>query len=59
VEAEVKGVESLTEEEVAVKAEWRRFTGEYKLKVLRKAEQCEQPGEIGGLLTREGLYCPI
>jgi transposase len=52
-------VESLTEEEVAVKAEWRRFTGEYKLKVLRKAEQCEQPGEIGGLLTREGLYCPI
>jgi hypothetical protein len=31
-------------------------TGEYKLKVLRKAEQCEQPGEIGGLLRREGLY---
>ncbi len=31
-------------------------TGEYKLKVLRKAEQCEQPGEIGGLLRREVLY---
>ena len=38
------------------KAERRRFTAEYKLKVLREADHCEQPGEIGALLRREGLY---
>lgn len=38
------------------KAERRRFTGEYKLRVLREADRCKQPGEIGGLLRREGLY---
>jgi transposase len=38
------------------KAERRRFMAEYKLKVLREADHCEQPGEIGALLRREGLY---
>ena len=38
------------------KAERRRFTAEYKGKVLREADQCKQPGEIGALLRREGLY---
>ena len=38
------------------KAERRRFTAEYKLKVLREADRCKQPGEIGALLRREGLY---
>jgi len=38
------------------KAERRRFTAEYKLKVLGEADHCEQPGEIGALLRREGLY---
>ena len=41
---------------MAAKAERRRFTAEYKGKVLREADQCEQPGEIGALLRREGLY---
>lgn len=44
------------EVEVAAKAGRRRFTGEYKLKVLREAEKCTQAGEIGALLRREGLY---
>jgi transposase len=47
---------SLTEVEVVAKAERRRFTAEYKGKVLREADQCKQPGEIGALLRREGLY---
>jgi transposase len=47
---------SLTEVEVVAKAERRRFTAEYKRKVLREADQCKQPGEIGALLRREGLY---
>lgn len=44
------------EVEVVGKAVRRRFTAEYKLKVLRQADQCKRPGEIGGLLRREGLY---
>src|SRR3989304_5955459 len=38
------------------KATRRRFSAEYKLKVLRAAEACTRPGEIGALLRREGLY---
>lgn len=50
------GLKSLTEVEVVAKAERRRFTADYKLKVLREADDCKQSGEIGGLLRREGLY---
>jgi hypothetical protein len=32
------------EEEVAVKAEWRRFTGEYKLKVCARRSSASSPG---------------
>jgi transposase-like protein len=42
--------------EVVAKATRRRFTAEYKLKVLREADACRKPGEIGALLRREGLY---
>lgn len=38
------------------KAERRRFTAEYKIKVLRQADSCSRLGEIGALLRREGLY---
>lgn len=34
----------------------RRFTAEYKLRVVREADACTRPGEIGALLRREGLY---
>jgi transposase-like protein len=34
----------------------RRFTAEYKLAVLREADACSEPGQIGALLRREGLY---
>jgi transposase len=44
------------EVEVMAKATRRRFSAEYKLKILREAEVCTQPGEIGALLRREGLY---
>jgi transposase len=56
VETASDGTKSLTEVEVLAKAERRRFTAEYKLKVLREADHCKQPGEIGALLRREGLY---
>jgi transposase len=34
----------------------RRFTAEYKLRILREADACQRPGEVGALLRREGLY---
>jgi transposase len=34
----------------------RTFTAAYKLRILREAEACTRPGEIGALLRREGLY---
>ena len=45
-----------TEVEVLAKATRRRFAAEYKLKILRAAEACTHPGELGALLRREGLY---
>jgi len=42
--------------EVRERAARRRFTAEYKLQVLRQAEQCGGVGELGALLRREGLY---
>lgn len=42
--------------EVPEKAERRRFTPEYKLRILEEADACREPGETGALLRREGLY---
>src|SRR5574341_229622 len=42
--------------EVVVKAQRRRFTAEYKHRILQEADACTHPGEIGALLRREGLY---
>ena len=42
--------------EVPEKAVRRRFTAEYKLSILRQAEVCREPGGVGVLLRREGLY---
>jgi len=42
--------------ELVEQARRRRFTAEYKLAVLREADGCTQPGEVGALLRREGLY---
>lgn len=42
--------------EVVAKAERRRFSAEYKQRIVREADRCTKPGEIGVLLRREGLY---
>jgi transposase len=42
--------------EVTSKAKRRRFTADYKRKVLQEADACTEPGQIGSLLRREGLY---
>ena len=42
--------------EVPEKARRRLFSTSYKLKILADTDRCSQPGEIGKLLRREGLY---
>jgi transposase len=42
--------------ELAERATRRRFTGEYKLRMLREADAATRAGEIGAMLRREGLY---
>jgi len=44
------------EVEVVAKATRRKYSAEYKLAVLREADGCTKPGEIGALLRREGLH---
>ena len=34
----------------------RRFTLEYKAKIVAEADACTEPGMLGELLRREGLY---
>jgi len=52
-----KGGRGAPDPEVTDKPERRRFTAEYKLKIVREAEACdERSGELGRLLRREGLY---
>lgn len=40
-------------------AQRRRFTAEYKLRVVRAAEACHGQGEIGALLRRERIYSSL
>jgi len=42
--------------ELVEQAKRRSFTAEYKARILREADACTRPGEIGELLRREGLY---
>lgn len=47
---------SAPDPEVPEKAKRRRFTADYKLRIVQAAERCTQTGEVGALLRREGLY---
>lgn len=42
--------------EVSAKATRRTFSAKYKARILREADACTEPGEVGALLRREGLY---
>jgi transposase-like protein len=49
-------VKSAPDPEVPEKKPRRKFTAKYKLRILAQADACTQPGQIGALLRREGLY---
>ena len=42
--------------EVVAQPKRRRFTAAYKARMVEEAQRCTEPGEIGALLRREGLY---
>ncbi len=42
--------------EVVDKPSRRRFAPSYKLRMVEEADRCTDPGEVGRLLRREGLY---
>jgi len=42
-------------EKVVARPTRRRFSAEYKLRILQATDHCA-PGEVGALLRREGLY---
>ena len=50
------GAAGVPDPELVQRARRRRFTAEYKLGILRESDACTEPGQIGALLRREGLY---
>jgi transposase len=49
-------VEVTPDPEVAALPKRRQFSAAYKRRIVRKANACQVPGEVGVLLRREGLY---
>ena len=47
---------SVPDPEVVPVAKRRQFTTEEKLCMLKEADACTEPGEIGALVRREGIY---
>jgi transposase-like protein len=52
----VPGPEQVPDPELVEQAKRRSFTAGYKARILAEADACTQPGEVGELLRREGLY---
>jgi transposase-like protein len=46
----------LPDPEVVPTAKRRQFSAAYKQRIVEEADDCSEPGEVGGLLRREGLY---
>ena len=47
---------NIPDPEMVPKAKRRKFSAEYKRRILEEADNCAEPGQIGALLRREGLY---
>jgi transposase-like protein len=47
------------ETEVVAKAQRRKYTAEYKQRILAEASGCRSSSEVGALLRREGLYSSL
>ncbi|MBN4056414.1 transposase, partial [Rhodothermus sp. AH-315-K08] len=49
-------LEERKETEVVPRAQRRRFSQKYKLRIVAEADGCRKPGEVGALLRREGIH---
>jgi transposase len=49
----------MSDPEVELRAVRRHYTTEYKLRILDEIDHATEPGEIGAILRREGLYSQI
>jgi transposase-like protein len=47
---------AIPDPEVQARPQRRRFPAAYKARIVEEAEACTEPGAVGGLLRREGLY---
>ena len=56
IDAVKVAVSSPPDPEVAALPRRRQFSAEYKRRIVRAANACKVPGDIGALLRREGLY---
>jgi len=52
----IQDIRTVPNPEVRERAVRRRFTAEYKLRILREAEFCKEQGQLGALLRGEELY---
>jgi transposase len=51
--------EAMVDAEVEPRAVRRHYTSEYKQRILDEIDQVREPGELGAILRREGLYSQI
>ncbi len=49
-------ISSIPDSEVLERPIRRKFSADYKLRILQEADTLKNPGDIGALLRREGLY---
>ena len=54
-----ESIRVIADSEVQERAQRRRFSAEYKLRIVREAAACKEAGQIGALLRREGLYASM
>ena len=54
--AGTSGSPARSDPEVIAKPKRRQFTAQYRLRILEEADRCLEPGAVGQLLRREGLY---
>jgi transposase len=51
--------ENMTETEVIATAQRRQYSREYKERILAEIDQASEPGRVGAVLRREGLYSQL
>jgi len=56
---EKNGTASTPDPELVERPSRRSYSAQYKLRILEAADACKEPGELGALLRREGLYSSL